>query len=130
MRVGLWQLPQTSMTLPIGTRLGDVQDAALLDLGHPVGGARGLARLGVPLGDVEPLDDDADAARWRSRAGTCCRPTGAGSRRMTRSTLPVLPASLPASTTTVSPLRISGTLVARVGRGHHSTSGASETIFM
>ena len=32
----------------------------------------------------------------------------------------------------VSPLRISGTFVARTGgsRGHHSTSGASETIFM
>ena len=53
--------------------------------------------------------------------------------RMTCSTLPRLPASLPVSTRTWSPLRISG-LLGRAdchGRsGHHSTSGASDTIFM
>ena len=52
---------------------------------------------------------------------------------MTRSTVPRLPASLPASTTTVSPLRISGTFGRRGdggADGHHSTSGASDTIFM
>ena len=71
----------------------------------------------------------------RSQALPCLRddflkPCGL---RTTRSTVPRLPASLPTSTTTVSPLRISGTLVARGWRlvgGHHSTSGASETIFM
>ncbi len=58
---------------------------------------------------------------------------GAAVRRITRSTVPRLPASLPARTTTVSPLRISGTLGRRGSAdpdGHHSTSGASETIFM
>ena len=37
-------------------RLGDVEDAALLDLRGAVGPALGLAGLGVALGDVEALD--------------------------------------------------------------------------
>jgi hypothetical protein len=58
----------------------------------------------VALDEVDPLDDDA-VVLARGRA-----------------TLPVLPLSLPLMTTTVSPLRMT--------RGHHSTSGASEMIFM
>ena len=50
----------------------------------------------------------------------------------TRSTRPVLPRSLPEITFTWSPERIFSVraLAPRLPRGHHSTSGASETIFM
>ena len=114
-RVGRSQLRADEHHLADRHRLGDVQDAALLDLRHAVGRARRLARLGVALGDVEALDDDRRRRRPANRAGTCSGRRSRAGARMTRSTLPRLPASLPASTTTVSPLRISGTFVARTG---------------
>ena len=100
-------------------RLGEVEDAALLDLRHPVGRARALARLRVALGDVEALDDDRGRReRRRLLPGAAVLARGLlEALRVAHDALdvPRLPASLPARTTTVSPLRISGTLVARGG---------------
>ena len=48
--------------------LGDLEDAALVDLGSPVRGRGRLARLGVPLGDVQPFDDDLHPAGARAAA--------------------------------------------------------------
>ena len=67
-RVGLPQLRADEHDLADRHRLGDLEDAALLDLRHAVGRARRLARLGVALGDVEALDDDADATGRRAAA--------------------------------------------------------------
>src|SRR5205823_4662525 len=44
----------------------DVEDPALLDLRHPVGLARGLARLLMALADVDALDHDRDPAFGRA----------------------------------------------------------------
>ena len=132
-RVGLPQLVQTSMTREIGSGCAisrmppwwifGVRSLAPADW-------RGLVcRLAMLMPSMTTLTPPAGELRRK----TLRDPLGDASRRITWSTTPRLPASLPASTTTVSPLRISGTLgLARCGGsdGHHSTSGASDTIFM
>jgi hypothetical protein len=91
-------------------RMVDVEDAARLDARNPTDpGGRPLARLGVALRDVDPSTTTLTPPADDPRRKMLRVPPGEGSRRMTRSTVPRLPASLPASTTTVSPLRISGT---------------------
>ena len=65
MRVGCEQEGQMIMTLLDVERLGDVEDAALLDAGLAVRAALRLARLGVPLGDVDALDHDRGAGQRR-----------------------------------------------------------------
>ena len=137
--MGCEQAGQTIMTLLTWSGCGDVEDAALLDARLAVGAALALgARLGVALGDVDALDHDRGTGQRRDRAASrrrACAVVFFQPCRLvtTRWTVPRLPASLPVSTSTSSPLRMSGTRVRAVGRGggrHHSTSGASETIFM
>ena len=110
-RVGLPQFGQTSMTRLIGSGWAISRMPPCCIFGTRSFVPARLARLGVALGDVEALDDDARRHRpTEPRRKTLRAELGAGWRRMTRSTVPRLPASLPARTTTVSPLRISGTL--------------------
>src|SRR5688500_16421168 len=63
---------------------------------------------------------DNVAASGRTRVP---RPYGFGRRRMTRSTTPRLPASRPVNTTTVSPLRMSGTRVGRLAATPRAITG-------
>ena len=114
--------------------LGDVHDAALLDLGH-----RGRWRscdwrgLVCRLAMLSPSTTTLDAAGARSRAGTCC---GRARRRLA----PDDALDLAALAGVLAGEHDDGVALAdlgdlgRAGRGgpggHHSTSGASDTIFM
>src|SRR5688500_4290516 len=108
MRVGLPQLEQMTMALPngIGWAISRMPPCWILGMRSvELDVWRALVcRLAMFRPSTTTLTPPAVVPRRNM-----LRPRGAGWRRMTRSTVPCLPASRPESTTTVSPLRISGT---------------------
>ena len=118
-------------------RLRHVEDAALLDARLALGAALPWARLGVPLGDVQALDDDGDAGQRADLAPVravladdLLEPCGCARRAR-----PCPACRLPCRSARA-PRRPCGCPARACERGcyvsarHHSTSGASETIFM
>jgi hypothetical protein len=117
--------------------LRDLEDAALLDAGLAFRSARDLARLGMPLGDVEAFDDDGCTAQRCT-----VLPAGTEARRRARPALLVTKDPLDDTTLagilaleyhdliTGAKVRNAGVTAGLGSRCHHSTSGASEMIFM
>src|SRR5258705_4091662 len=120
-----------------GQRLGEIEDPALLDLRHPVRRTGALARLRVALGDVDALDDDR-RGRQRRRPDEARAVLGLGLLETLRAAdHAVDDAALAGGLADEDHDRIAGPDLGdlrgprrRPVNGHHSTSGASETIFM
>src|SRR5436190_7461692 len=112
-RVGLPQLEQTNMTRLIGSGCGRSRMPPCWILGTrslvPADWRGFVWRFAMLSPSTTTLTPPAADPRRK----TLLAELGEAWRRITRSTVPRLPASLPASTTTVSPVRISGTFGVR-----------------
>src|SRR5262245_39682111 len=115
-------------------RVVDIEDAARLDLRNaPDARGRALTRLGVALGDVDAFDHDADATgrgAATEHAAAAARRRCATDHAFDGPALAGIPAGQHDDGVALADLGHLGGLGRRLPDGHHSTSGARETIFM
>ena len=112
---------------------GDLEDSTLLNLRHPVRSTGALARLRVTLGNVQALDHDGSAARVRStpeRDPQCRCARGSPDDLLDLAALAGVRAGKDDDGVATPDLGYPGRVAVNVFPDHHSTSGASETIFM
>src|SRR5689334_18775369 len=121
-------------------RLREVEDAALLNLRDAIARALALAGLGVALGNVDPVDDDRDRSRGRGlpeagpdlglALGLAARRDALLGRRVRQHLVDHALLARVLAGQHHDGVALPDLGHARVAEGHHSTSGASDTIFM